>query len=182
LALSANAFSCVATSWNVALRSTPFPPTLQPMMPQTLPALPMPFLWPNLLPSSMAPRTKSNVVPRWILTPPMPQRIWPTLNIVTCWPCRPKLSPMRPPCGNVPWWPCLPKPLLALRLPVNAASPRVPRASSSPAHIANVQEWPCAVVAAKSDRQAGHGCGGGKAIGRWFGWPPSIVQEQCVRP
>ncbi len=72
---------------NVALRSTPFLPTLQPMMPRTLPTLPTPFLRPNLLPSSMALQTKSNVVPWRILTPPTPQCVWPTLGIVACWPC-----------------------------------------------------------------------------------------------
>ncbi len=82
---------------NVALRSTPFPPTLQPMMLQTPPTLPMPFLWPNLLPSSMAPRTKSDVVPRRILTPPTPQRVRPTLSVVACQPHWPTLFP----CGRL---------------------------------------------------------------------------------
>jgi hypothetical protein len=108
---------------NVAPWSMPFPPTLQPMMLKTPPTLTTLFLRPNLFPSSMAPRTKSDVVLQWILTPPMPQRIRPTLGVVACWPCRPTLSPVRPPCGNIAWWPHLPKPLLALWLPVNAASP-----------------------------------------------------------
>jgi hypothetical protein len=142
---------------NIACRPCWLPPTpltLHPMMPQILPNLPTPFLRPNLLPSSMAPQTKSVVVPRWILTPPTLQHVWPTLGGIACQPHWPMLSPMRPPCGNVAWWPHLPKPLLALRLPVNAASPRALRTSSSPAHIANVQERPCVVVAAKSGRQA----------------------------
>jgi hypothetical protein len=162
---------------NVAPWSTPFLPKLQ-----TLPTPPTPFLRLNLLPSSMAPQTKSDTVPRQILTPPTPQRVRPTLSVVTCWPHWPMLSPVRPPRGNVPWWPSLPKPLLALWLPVDAASPQAPCASSSSAHIANVQERPYVVVAAKSGGQARHGGGGGEAIGRWFGGPPSIMQEQCVWP
>jgi hypothetical protein len=133
---------------NIAPWSMPFPPTLQPMMPQTWPTLPTPFLWPNLLPSSKALQTKSDVVPWRILTPPMPQHVWPTLGIVPCQPCWPTLSPERPPCGNVAWWPRLPKLLLTLWLPVNTASTHAPRASSSHAHIPNVQEWPRIVVAA----------------------------------
>jgi hypothetical protein len=75
---------------------------------------------------------------------------------------------------------CWPKPSLALQLPVDAAPPRAPHTSSSPACIANVQEQPCITVAAKSGRQAGCGGGGGKAMGRLLGRPPSIGQEQCV--
>jgi hypothetical protein len=135
---------------NIAPWSTPFPPTLLPMMLQTPPTPPTPFLQPNLLPSSMAPRTKCNIVLQRILTPPTPQHVQLTLGVIACWPHWPTLSPVWPPHGNVAWWPCLPKPLLVLRLPVDAASPRVPRASSSPAHIANMQEWPCVVAAVKS--------------------------------
>ncbi len=78
--------------------------------------------------------------------------------------------------------PCWPKPLLALQLPVDAAPLQALHASSSPACIANKQEWPCVAVAAKSGGQAGRGGGGSKATGKWFGLPPSVMQEQCVWP
>ena len=90
------------------------------MMLQTLPTPPTPFLRPNLLPTSMVPQTKSNIVTRRILTPPTLQHVQLTLGVVSCWPHRPTLSPVHLPCGNITWWPCLPKPLLALWLPVNA--------------------------------------------------------------
>jgi hypothetical protein len=45
---------------------------------------------------------------------------------------------VRPPRGDVVRWPHQPKPLLALQLPVIAAPLRAPRASSSPACIANM--------------------------------------------
>jgi hypothetical protein len=75
---------------------------------------------------------------------------------------------------------CWPKPSLALQLPVDAAPLQAPHTSSSPACIANVQEQPRVTVAAKSGGQARCGGGGGKAIGRWFGQPPSIGQAQCI--
>jgi hypothetical protein len=75
---------------------------------------------------------------------------------------------------------CWPKPLLALQLPVNAAPTQVPRASSSPACIANLQEQPPVGVAAMSGGQARCGGGSSNAIGRWSGRPPSIGKEQCV--
>jgi hypothetical protein len=75
-----------------------------------------------------------------------------------------------------------PKPLLMLQLPVDAAPPQAPHVSSSPACIANVQERPRVAVTAKSGGRAGHVGSGGKARGRWFGLPPSVVQEQRVRP
>ncbi len=94
-------------------------------------------------------------------------------------------------CGNVAPWPmrpagaaclpCRPKYFLALQLPVDAAPPRVLRASSSPACIVDMQERPPVAVAAKSGEQAGcGGGGGGKATGRWCRRPPVLVPGLCV--
>ncbi len=135
-----------------------------------------------------------NVAPRPILTLPSPQHVLPTLCNVASRPTPTLPSPqrIRPTLGGVALRPTRPastapqprrpKPSLALQLPVNNAPPGAPHASSSPARIADVQERPSVVVAAKSGRQVGHGGGGGKAIGRWFGLLPSCVREQRVRP
>jgi hypothetical protein len=106
-------------------------------------------------------------------TLPLLQRVQPTLGGVAPWPTRPAGTACQP---------CQPKPSLTLQLPVNAAPPRAPHASSSPACIANVQERPPVAVAAKFGGQVGRGGSGGEATGRWFGLPPSVVQEQRVHP
>jgi hypothetical protein len=108
-----------------------------------------------------------------MLTLPLPQHVQPTLGGVAPWPTRPAGAACQP---------CQPKPSLALQLPVDAAPSRAPHASSSPARIANVQERPRVAVAAKSGGRAGRGGGGGEATGRWFGLPPSVVQEQRICP
>ena len=72
-----------------------------------------------------------------------------------------------------------PNPWLARQVAVVAAPSRAPHMSSSP-RIANVQDQPHVAVAPKCGQTRRQG-GGGKAIGRWFRRPPSIVQEQRVR-
>jgi hypothetical protein len=123
--------------------------------------------------------------------PPMPHRMRPPHMDVARWPVHP-VGAAHLPRGNIAPWPtrpagaaCLPrwpKPFLALQLPVDAAPPKAPCASSSPAHIADVQERHHIAVAAKSGGRAGCGGGGGNATGRWCGLPPSIVQEQRFLP
>jgi hypothetical protein len=151
-------------------------PTLSLPLPQCIrPTLGGVAPWPMLsLPSPQHVRpTLSSVALRPTLSLPSPQRVWLTLGGVAP-------RPTRPPSAACQL--CRPKPLLALQLPANAAPLQASRASSSPACIANVQERPCVAVAAKSGRQAGHGGGGGKATGRWFGLPLSVMQEQHIQP
>jgi hypothetical protein len=136
------------------------------------------------------PPTLGNIAPRPTPTPPMAQRIQPALSNHAPRPMPTLLMSqcVWPTLGNVAPWPthpagaaCQPcRPKLALQLPVDAAPQQALHASSSPAHIANVQEQPCFAVVAKSGGQAGCGGGGSNAIGRWFGWLPSIGQEQCA--
>jgi hypothetical protein len=152
--------------------------------------------WPCWTALSPARPSHGNVAPWRVMSPPKLQHAPPTLLMpslarlppivavpqrvrrtssspvpiayVQEWPPRVPRTPQSvlPPCVDVVCWPCRPKPSLALQLPVVAAPPRAPRASSSPARIANMQERPHIAVAVKSGGQARRGGSGSKATGR----------------